>query len=320
MMLKYLTHAGLLFSVLPCFAAGYPERPIRIVIPFPAASTTDVIARPIAARFTEAWGQPVIVDSRPGAGGNIAGEIVAKSPPDGYTLLMGATGPNAVNATLFGKMPYDTLRDFAPISLTATTYMLLVVHPSLPVKSVKDLIALAKARPGQLNYGSGGNGSTPHLAGELFKFMTGVSMNHIPYKGAQQYILDLISGRIDLNFASIISAQPHIKTGRLRLLAISADTRDPWMPDVPTVSEAGVPGFDVRSWYGLLASAGTPAAVIDKLNAEVVKILALPEVKTYYANNGLTAVSNSPVEFSAYIKREYEKWAKVVRSSGMRAD
>lgn len=320
MAIKHFVCACLLLTALPCLAAGYPEKPIRIVLPFPAGSVVDVIARSIAVKLSEAWGQSVIVDNRPGAGGNIAAELVAKSAPDGYTLLVGTPGTNAVNASLYRKLPYDTLRDFAPITLTATTYLMLVVHPSVPVKSVKELVALARAKPGQLNYGSGGSGGSPHLAAELFKSMTGVSMTHVPYKGSPQYTVDLVAGRIDLIFAGVVAVLPHVKTGRLRLLAISADTRDRSMPDVPTISEAGVPGYDVKPWYGLFASAGTPQATIDKLHAEVVRILALPEVKAHYANAGLTATSNSPAEFGTYVKHEFDKWAKVVKASGMRAD
>lgn len=318
---RYLVYAGTLLASLPCLGAAYPEKSIRIVTPFPAGSVTDLVARPIAARLSESWGQSVIVDNRPGAGGNIAAELVAKSPPDGYTLFIGSTGPNAVNASLYRKMPYDTLRDFAPITLTATTYLMLVVHPSMPVKSVKELIALGRSKQGQFTYGSGGNGSTPHLAGELFTSMTGVRMIHVPYRGGSpQYTIDLITGRIDLLFASIRPVLPHIKSGRLRLLAISADVRDPTVPDAPTISEAGVPGFDVRSWYGLIAPAGTPRAVIEKLHAEVARILALPEIKAQYATGGLTATSNTPAEFSAYIKREFDKWAKVIKAVGIRVD
>ena len=321
MFIRYAVAACALMTGMRCFAAGYPEKPIRIVTPFPAGSVTDLIARPIAAKLTEAWGLTVIVDNRGGAGGNIAAEAVAKSAPDGYTLLVGSTGPNAVNVSLYAKMPYDTLRAFAPITLTATTYLMLVVHPSMPVKSVKELIALGKSRSGQFSYGSSGNGSTPHLSGELFSAMTGVRMIHVPYKGGSvQYTIDLITGRIDLLFASVLPVTPHIKTGRLKLLAISADARDPALADVPTISEAGVPGFDVRSWYGLLAPAGTPQSTIEKLHAELVRILALPDTRAQYATGGLTAVTNTPAEFSAYIRGEHDKWAKVVKAVGIRLE
>ncbi|MBI4189410.1 MAG: tripartite tricarboxylate transporter substrate binding protein [Betaproteobacteria bacterium] len=318
---KPLVCAFTLLAALPCLGAGYPEKAVRIVNPFPPGSVLDVIARPIATKLSEAWGQPVIVDNHAGSGGLLGAEIVAKSPPDGYNLLLGTPGTNAVSASLYKKIPYDTLRDFAPISLAATTYLILVVHPSLPVKSVKELIALAKAKPGQLNYGSGGTGSTTHLAGELFKSMAAVSMVHVPYRGSPQYTVDLVAGRIDLMFAGNLPVLPHIKTGRLRLLAITANTRDPSIPDVPTVSEAGVPGFDVRAWYGLFASAGTPTEIIDKIHAEISRIIKLPDVRAQYAAGGLApAVSSSPAEFSAYVNSEFHKWAKVVKAAGIRAD
>ncbi len=303
-----------------CLGAGYPDKPIRIVTPYPAASVTDVVARPLAAKFLEAWSQPVIVDNRPGAGGTVAADIVAKSPPDGYTLLIASTAPNAVNASLYKKMPYDTLRDFAPISLAATNYLFLVTHPSVPARTVKELIALARANPGQLNFPSSGNGSTTHLGGELFKYMTATSMTHIPYKGSPQYTVDLIAGRIELGFASPTAVLPHIKTGRLRLLAMSSDKRDPSMPEVPTISESGVPGYELKSWYGLVASAGTPAEIIDKVQAELAKILIMADVKAQYAVGGLTAVGSSSAEFAAYIKTEFHKWAQVVKAAGIRAD
>ena len=311
---------GLVGLLLPGLAmsAEYPEKPIRIVTPFPAGSVTDLVARPLAAKLSETWGANVIVDNRPGAGGNVAAEIVAKSASDGYTLLIGATGPNAVNASLLKTMPYDTLHAFAPVTLTATTYLMLVVHPSIPVKTVKDLIALGKARPGQLTYGSSGNGATPHLAGELFSVLSGVRMIHVPYKGGSPaYTIDLITGRIDLVFASILPSMPHIKAGKLRLLAVTGTQRGTEFPDAPTVSESGVPGFDVRSWYGVLAAAGTPQATITKLHGELTRILALADVKSQYAVGGLVATSNTPAEFGAFIRSEYDKWAKVIKTAGI---
>jgi tripartite-type tricarboxylate transporter receptor subunit TctC len=306
---------------LACGAATYPEKTVRIVTPFPAGSVTDVIARPIAVRLTEAWGRPVIVDNRPGAGGNVAAELVAKSPPDGYTLLVGSTGPNAVNASLYKAMPYNTLKDFAPITLTATTYLMLVVHPSLPAKTVKELIALGRSRQGQFTFGSSGNGSTPHLAGELFSSITGVRMVHVAYRaGSAAYTVDLITGRIDLLFSSVLPVIAHVKAGRLRLLAVSGDKREAEWPAVPTVSEAGVPGFDVRSWYGLLAPAGTPQATIDRIHAETTRILSLAAVQSQYAAAGLTATSTSPAEFSTFIRGEHDKWARVVKAAGIRLD
>jgi tripartite-type tricarboxylate transporter receptor subunit TctC len=305
---------------LSAAAAGYPEKPIRILTPFSAGSVTDLLARPLAARLAEAWGQPVVVDNRTGAGGSIAAEIVAKATPDGYTLLVGATGPTVVNPLLVKNLSYNALRAFTPITLTATNNLLLTVTPSLPIKSVRELIELARAKPGQLRYGSPGIGSSPHLAGELLAAMAGIEMVHIAYKGSPQYTVDLLAGRIDLVMAAAGALLPHIKTGRLRLLAIGNAGRDPAMPDIPTVNET-VPGFEVVGWYGLLTTAGTPAPVIKKLFAELVRILAEPEIKNIYANAGLEAtVSGSPAEFDAYIKSERDKWAKVVKTANIRIE
>ena len=315
---------GCLFiGILSCAqcVAAYPDKPIRIVTPFPAGSVTDIIARPIAARLTEAWGAVVIVDNRGGAGGTLAGDAVAKAAPDGYTLLIGTTGPVVVNALLNANMPYDVHRAFAPITLVATAGMMLVVHPSIPVANVKDLVALARSRPGQLTYGSSGNGATTHLAGALFCAMTGVRMVHVPYKGGSpQYTIDLITGRIELAFASMAPVIPHVKSGRLKVLATSANTRDSQFPEVPTIAESGVPGYDMRSWYGLLATAGTPQPVIEKLNGELVRILALPDLRAQYLVGGLHAASSSVAEFAAYIKNEHEKWGKVAKSGGIRVE
>ena len=275
----------------------------------------------MAAKLTEAWGAAVIVDNRGGAGGNFAGDAVAKAAPDGYTLLIGATGPVVVNALLYAKMPYDVQRAFAPITLAAAAGLMLVVHPSMPVNSARDLVALGRSRPGQLTFGSSGTGSTPYLGGALFTAMTGVQMIHVAYKGGSpQYTIDLITGRIELAFASMAPVIPHVKSGRLKGLGTSANQRDPQFPEVPTIAESGVPGYDMRSWYGVLATAGTPQAVIDKLNGELVRILALPEVRAQYLVGGLHAGSSSVVDFAAYIKSEHEKWAKVAKLTGLRAE
>jgi tripartite-type tricarboxylate transporter receptor subunit TctC len=319
-MLRSIFFFLMLAAALPCRAA-YPDKPIRIVTPFPAGSVTDIVARPLSMRLTEAWGVPVIVDNRTGTGGSVAGEIVAKSPPDGYTLLIGATGNVVVNTFLYARMPYDAQRAFAPITLTATAGLMLVAHPSIPISSAKDLAALAKSRPGQLTYGSSGNGSTPHLAAALFMSMTGTRMTHVPYKGGSpQYTIDLITGRIELAFASMAPVIPHVRSGRLKSLGTSADKRDPQFPDVPTIAESGIPGYDMRSWYGVLAAAGTPQPVIEKLNGELVRILALPELRTIYLAAGLHAGSSSAAEFAAYIRNEHDKWSRVVKSAGIRAE
>ena len=302
-------------------AAEYPQRPLRILTPFSAGSVTDIIARPIAAKLSESWGQPVVVDNRTGAGGCIAAEIVARATPDGHTLLIGATGPNAVNPSLIKNMPYDSRRAFAAITLTATNNLLMVVSLPLQVKSVKELIDLAKAKPGQLRYASPGTGSSPHLAGELFKSLAGVDMVHVPYKGSPQYTVDLLAGRIDLVIAAAGALLPHIKSGRIRLLGVSAGKRDPAMPDIPTISEAGAPGFEVVGWFGLLTTAGTPAPVVKKLHAEVVRILTLSDVKNVYLNSGLeVTTSSSPAEFDALIRSERDKWAKVIKAANIRIE
>ena len=302
-------------------AAEYPEKPIRIVTPFPAGSVADAVARPIAAHLAETWSQPVVVDNRGGAGGTIAAEIVAKSPPDGHTLLIGANGPNAVNPSLIKNLPYDSQRAFAAITLAATTNFLLTVSLSMPVKSVRDLIDVARSKPGQLRYASPGIGSSPHLAGELFKSLARVDMVHVAYKGSTQYLVDLLAGRIDLCICGAGPLLPHIRAGRLRLLAVGAGTRDPTLPGVPTISEEGVPGFEVVGWFGLLAPAGTPATIIRKLHAEVVRILSQPSVKTIYLNGGLeTATSSSPAEFAAFIRSERDKWAKVIKAANIRIE
>ncbi|MEO8442552.1 MAG: tripartite tricarboxylate transporter substrate binding protein [Betaproteobacteria bacterium] len=307
-------------ATLPATAAGYPEKPIRILTPFSAGSVTDLLARPLAARLSEAWGQPVVVDNRTGAGGSIAAEIVARATPDGYTLLVGAAGPTVINPLLVKNLAYDAQRAFTPITLTATNNLLLTVTPSLPAKSVRELLELARAKPGQLRFGSPGIGSSPHLAGELLKAMAGIDMVHVAYKGSPQYTVDLLAGRIDLVFAAAGALLPHIKSGRLRLLAVGNASRDPAMPDVPAVSET-VPGFEVVGWFGLLTTAGTPAPVIKKLYTELVRILAEPDVKNLYANAGLeTTVSASPAEFAALIRSEREKWAKIIKAVNLRVE
>jgi tripartite-type tricarboxylate transporter receptor subunit TctC len=316
-----LAVVGCAASITVAVAGEYPDRPIRIVTPFPAGSATDIVARPIAAKLSEKWSQPVVVDNRSGAGGTISAEIVAKSPPDGHTLLIGATGPNTVNPALIKSMPYDSVRAFAPVTILATNNLLLTVPLSLPVTSVKELIELAHSKPGHLRYGSSGIGAMPHLAGELFKAMARVDIVHVPYKGSPQYVVDLLSGRIDMVIGAAGPVLPHVKVGRLRLLAVSAAARDPALPNVPTMGEEGVPGYEVIGWYGLLAPAGTPAAVIKKLHAEVARILAQPDLKAIYVSGGLEAIaSSSPAEFGALIQTDRDKWAKVIKAANIRIE
>ncbi len=300
-------------------AQNYPAKPIRIIAPFPPASVADVLARPIAQKMNEAWGQPVIVDNRTGAGGGVGTDLVAKATADGYTLLLGTIGTNAINQSLYTKLPYDARKDFAPITLVSNAHLFLVVHPSAPVKGVKDLAALAKAQPGRLNFGSAGAGTTPHLAGVMFQHLAGVQMTHVAYKGSPQSAIDLMAGRLDLIFSNGSATLPHIRAGKLRLIAISAAKRDPATPDIPAIAET-VPGFELSPWWGLFAPAGTPRDVITRLNAEAVRILALPDIKNAYANFGMNTISNTPEQFSAYVHEEIARWAKIIKATGARAD
>jgi tripartite-type tricarboxylate transporter receptor subunit TctC len=300
--------------------ASYPNKPIRIVVPFPPGGATDILARAAGQRLQEAFGQPVVIDNRPGAGGNIGAELVAKAPPDGYTFLMGTVGTHAINASLYAKMPYDHVKDFVPVVLVAGVPNVLVVHPSVPANSVQELIAYAKANPGKLNFASSGSGTSIHLSGELFKVLTGVQMQHVPYKGSAPAVADLIGGQVQLMFDNLPSALPQIKGGKLKALAVTSATRAPALPDVPTVAEAGVPGFEASSWFGLLAPAGTPPDIVAKINGEVAKWLATPEAREKLAAQGANAAGGTPADFAKHIATETTKWAKVVKESGAKAE
>jgi len=297
-------------------APAYPTKPIRLVVPFPAGGATDILAREVAKHLTDAWGQSVVVDNRPGAGGNIGSELVAKAAPDGYTLEMGTVGTHAINASLYSKMPYDHVRDFVPVILVAGVPNVLEVNPALPVNSVQELIAYAKANPGKLNFASSGSGTSIHLSGELFKVMAGVQMTHVPYKGSAPALQDLIGGQVQLMFDNLPPSLPQIKAGKLRALAVTSSVRAPALPDVPTIAESGLPGFEASSWFGILAPAGTPPAIIAKVNAEVSKWLASPEGKEKLAGIGANAAGGSPEDFTRHIQAETAKWAKVVKESG----
>jgi len=299
---------------------AYPMKPIRLVVPFPPGGATDIIARAVAQKLSETWGQSIVVDNRPGAGGNIGTELVAKAPPDGYTLEMGTVGTHAINASLYAKIPFDNVKDFVPIILVAGVPNVLEVTPSLPVNSVQELITYAKANPGKLNFASSGNGTSIHLSGELFKVMTGVQMTHVPYKGSAPALQDLIAGQVQLMFDNLPPSLPQIKSGKLRALAVTSATRAPALPDVPTVAESGLPGFEASSWFGLLAPAGTPPAIIAKINAEVAAWLASPEGKEKLASIGANAAGGSPEDFARHIQAETAKWAKVVKESGAKVD
>jgi tripartite-type tricarboxylate transporter receptor subunit TctC len=294
----------------------YPERPIRMLVGFAPGGGTDTTARAIGLRLSAALGQPVIIDNRPGAAGNIAADIVAKSLPDGYTLLMGTIAALAINPTLFGNLPFDPVRDFAPISQAVNSTNVLVVHPGVKANNVKDLIALAKAAPNKVLYGSSGVGGAGHLAGELFGALAGVKMTHVPYKGGGPVMIDLLAGQVHSVFATAATAIPHIKTGRIRPLGVTTLKRAGMLPDIPTIAEQGLRGFDANNWYGLLAPAKTPAPIIDRLNSEIVKVLRDPELKQYFFTQGLDPAPTSPAEFGAYVKSEMTKWARIVRSAG----
>ena len=301
-------------------AQTYPERPIKIVVPFGPGGATDVLARTMGQKFAEAWGQPVVVENRTGAGGNIGADLVAKAAPDGYTLLMGAIGTNAVNQFIYPKMPYDTEKDFAPITQVARVPMLLVVHPSLPVKSVKELIAYAQANPDKINFASGGIGASQHLAGELFKSMTGVKLVHVAYKGAQASVNDVLAGQAQITFGDMISFLPHAKAGKVRPIAVTTAKRAAVVPDLPTIAEAGVPGYEATAWYGLFAPAGTPAPVVAKLSTEAIRILKTAEVAERVANLGAEPVASTPAEYADFLRAEMARWGKVVRSAGIRSE
>ena len=300
--------------------AAYPTKPIRLVVPFPAGGATDLLAREVSKHLTDAWGQSVVVDNRPGAGGNIGSELVAKSPPDGYTLEMGTVGTHAINASLYSKMPYDHVKDFVPVILVAGVPNVLVVNPSVPVNTVQELIAYAKANPGKLNFASSGSGTSIHLSGELFKVMAGVNMTHVPYKGSAPALAELIAGQVQLMFDNLPPSLPQIKAGKLRALAVTSARRAPALPDVPTVAEAGLPGFEASSWFGVLAPAGTPPAVVAKLNAEIAKWLMSPEAKEKLAGVGANIAGGTPEDFARHIQAETAKWAKVVKESGAKVD
>src|SRR5262245_34881931 len=296
----------------------YPDRAIRVVVPL-SAGAADTLSRTIAAKLTERWSQPVIVENRPGAGTTLGTDVVAKAPADGYTLLM-ATFSHAVNATFYRTLPYDTLKDFTAVTLVASAPNVLQLHPSLPVKSVQELVATAKERPGKLNFASAGNGSSSHLAGELFKSMASVQVVHIPYKGAAPAMNDVLGGRVEMTFDPLPSSLSHIKAGKLKALAVTTATRASVLPDVPTMAEAGVPGYELNGWSGFLVHAGTPKEIVRALNREVVAIIKAPEIRERFAGMGFDVVGNTPEEFQAFIEAEVAKWGKVVRDANMYAD
>ena len=302
------------------FAEQYPARPIRIVVPFSAGGSADVFARAVGQKLSDAWGQQVVIDNRAGSGGVIGTEIAATAPHDGYTLMMGNTANIAINAALYKKLTVDTVRDFSPITLVATAPYVMVAPASLGVTNTREFIALAKSKRGQLNYASLGTGSASHLTAELLQSMAGIKLTHVPYKNLGTVMTDLIAGQVQLFFLGMVSAQSQVKGGRLRAIGVTGPRRSPALPDVATVAEGGVPGYEVVAWYGLFAPAGTSRAIISRVNSEVKRILALPETRERLSAEGADVASSTPEEFSAYIKTEMTKWSKVVNMSGARAD
>ncbi|HRL54367.1 MAG TPA: tripartite tricarboxylate transporter substrate binding protein [Acidovorax temperans] len=311
--------AGLLGGT-SALAQAYPTKPVTIIVPFAAGGTTDILARIIGQALTAELGQSVVVDNRAGAGGNIGGQAAAKAAPDGHTLFMGTVGTHAINASLYKKMPFDPVKDFAPLTRVANVPNLLVANPAQPYKSVKDLIAYAKANPGKVNFGSSGNGSSIHLSGELFKSLAKVDMQHVPYKGSAPAVTDLLGNQIGIMFDNMPSAIQHVRSGSLVPLAVTTAKRSPELPNVPTIAEAGVPGYEATSWFGMFAPAGTPAPVLAKLNAAIVKVLAQPDVKKKINEQGAEVYSETPEQFAAFIQAESVKWGKVVKESGASLD
>ncbi|MGT2455557.1 Bug family tripartite tricarboxylate transporter substrate binding protein [Cupriavidus basilensis] len=298
-------------------AEDYPKKPVRFVVPYPPGGASDVTARLIAEKLTESYGQPFIVENRPGANGIIATEAVAKAAPDGYTILMGNVGPNAINAGLYRKLPFDPIKSFVPVTLTTTVPLVLLVNPSSPVKTTQDLIARAKADPGSVKFASGGPGSATHLTAELFKEMAGIDIVHVPYKGDVPAMTDLMGGHVTMAFATSIAAAPNIASGRLRVLGTASKNRPKSLAQYPTIAEVGLKGFESVSWGGVLAPAGTPDPVIASLHAHIVKVLAMPEVRDKLANLGVDVVGSTPEEFVAYLRAEIQKWTGVIKEAGV---
>jgi tripartite-type tricarboxylate transporter receptor subunit TctC len=311
--------AALAFFAVLSHAQSYPAKPVRIIVPSSTGGAVDGLAR-LVAQISPSLGQQVIADNRPGANGAIGLELAARSPPDGYTLVLGFLGPLAVNPGLYKKLPYDPLKDFAPITLVAESPLLIVAHPSLPARSVRDLIQFAKARPGQVTYGTGGTGTGGHLTVELFRITAGVDLLHVPYKGVGPALTDVLAGHISLMASSPISSQPHVKAGRLRGLAVTGRARSPALPQVPTMIESGLANFESTTWFGILAPAGTPAAIVSRLNSEINNLLRQPEVRAQVGRLGADPAGNTPDEFAAHIKAEIAKWAKVIKAAKIEAN
>ena len=310
---------ALLAAAIPSAAQdSYPSKPVRIIVPYPAGGVADLLPRTVGAKLSEKWKQPVVVENKPGASGNIGMAEGARAEPDGYTLVLAPTGNLTVNQFLFKDLPFDVAKDFTPITVLATSPNVLVVHPSVPAKSFKELIAYAKANPGKLNFSSPGNGSGAHLAGELLNVEAGIKAVHVPYKGMAPAVSDLVGGQVQMMFAGISTALPHIRAGKLVPLAIASPRRSPQLPEVPTVAESGFPGFDVTSWYGIVVRSGTPPAVVKKLHADMAEALAMPDVKDKLASLGLDPLGNPPEDFAKMIATESRKWSDIVQKAGIK--
>jgi tripartite-type tricarboxylate transporter receptor subunit TctC len=299
---------------------AYPSKPIRIVIPYSAGGGTDIVARIIGQKLGDAWGQQVIADNRPGASGMIAGELVSKAPADGYTLIMGYTGDVAINQSLFKKMTFDPVKNFSPVALAASAPMLFVIHPSLPSTNVKQLVALARSQPGHLVYASAGVGQPGHLAFELLQHNAKVQLTHVPYKGGAPAVIDLVGGHVMMFCSGIMPAIPHVRSGKLRAIAVSTSDRSPVAPEVPTMIEAGIPGFDLPTWYGVLAPAGTPSDIVTKLSREITRIIMLPDVKERLLREGAAPAPQSPEQFAQFIQSEVAKYAAIIKEAGVKAE
>ena len=312
--------ALLLAAAAAAQAQAWPTKPIRIIVPVATGGIADYYSRLLGPKLTEAWGQPVLVENRAGGGGNIGADAVAKSAPDGYTFLMGFIGPNAVNQFLFKSMPFNTMKDLVPVAMVAEAEGLLAVHPSVPINSVADLLAQARANPGKLSYSSGGVGTSSHLAGELFKSMAKVDIIHVPYKGNAPAVADLIGGQVQMSFPTLTTIVPHVRAGKLRGIAVIGSQRSQAVPNLPTIAEGGVPGFAVNNWIGLFAPAGTPADIIRRLNAEVMKHMQAPEVAARMVQQGERFAPNTPEEFGRFIRAEADKWEKVIKEAGIKAE